>query len=693
MECGAPLSASLRCRILFAGESRLALAHGDWVCLHGVRGVFECWNHQCLVGRKLLPHRIAPRCRTVLCVHRSGVDDHPARNLFRSNVQATTDSDVFRVLPHDSLVRRTARSRFHGSLHRAAGKVTFQSSWPTCGARQVDYGWKPSPPVTRAVLEIRWTGGGDRQGDRSDGRPFEARGLHTNVHRWISSAGMVLCGGFAADSRPSSVPSELWRPGYLPAATLGAQGGKVMNSESVNFRAWRTSMNSRTASRISGIALGLLLCSHSCLAGETRRLTLAEAVRLAVEQNRTLKIARLKVKENEYKKDAARSAYFPTITNESDALHISELQALSVPQGAFGVVSGIPIPAQNTNLPQGKQTLYSSGTTIAQPLTQLLRIHQENRAAAAEIAMSRDELRNGENEVALQVHALYYGILVAQMQKKAAEQETAFASETLRENEHDVQGGSALEGSEIQSRASLLDSQHPVLTAERQIQDFTTELNDLLGIPLDTQLELQPEDATHVEALSKADCIKAAWEENPEIQSAEATIQKARAGVAAAKTAYIPDVTAFARHRYQDGVPFLERNFGTVGITVNYTLWDFGKRHANVRESQTELAEAEQNLERLKDQVAVDIERSYNKVERTKNMVNVALQVAKLREESERLAGNQQQQGLVLVSDVRQASAANYKAKADLLQASLAYLLAWAELQRTMGHTPGAQGQ
>jgi outer membrane protein TolC len=84
---------------------------------------------------------------------------------------------------------------------------------------------------------------------------------------------------------------------------------------------------------------------------------------------------------------------------------------------------------------------------------------------------------------------------------------------------------------------------------------------------------------------------------------------------------------------------------------------------------------------------------SYNKVERTKNMVNVALQVAKLREESERLAGNQQQQGLVLVSDVRQVSAANYKAKADLLQANLAYLLAWAELQRTMGRTPKAQRQ
>jgi outer membrane protein len=137
----------------------------------------------------------------------------------------------------------------------------------------------------------------------------------------------------------------------------------------------------------------------------------------------------------------------------------------------------------------------------------------------------------------------------------------------------------------------------------------------------------------------------------------------------------------------------LVRNFGTVGISVNYTLWDFGKRRANVHESETQLAESEENLERLKDQVAVEIERSYNKVERTKSMVNVAVQVAKLREESERLSRNQQQQGLILVSDVRQASAANYKAKADLLQANLAYLLAWAELQRTIGRTPGAQAQ
>jgi len=448
-------------------------------------------------------------------------------------------------------------------------------------------------------------------------------------------------------------------------------------------------MRNGRRTRTLAVVSAVMVCTLSAHAGESRRLSLAEAVRTALEQNRSLKIARLRVQERTYIKDAARSSYFPVITNDSNVLHITELQTLTVPAGAFGTVSGAPVPGRNTDVTQGKNTFYSSGTMIAQPLTQLLRIHAENRMALADIATSREDLKKEENEIAFDVHALYYGILIAQLQKKAADHATASASETLRENENDVRGGSALQVAEVQSRAELLQSQQSGLTAELQIEDYTTELNDLLGLPLDTKLELEAQEVTSLPVLSKAEYVNEAWGENPEIRSAESAIEKARAGVAGAKTAYIPDVTAYARHSYQDGVPFLVQNFGTFGINLKYTVWDFGKRRAEVRERSTQLAEAEQNLERLKEQVAVAIERSYNKLERTRNMVDVATQVAKLREESERLANNQAQQGVVLTSNVRQADAATYKAKADLLQANLEYLLAWAELERTVGRTPG----
>jgi hypothetical protein len=45
--------------------------------------------------------------------------------------------------------------------------------------------------------------------------------------------------------------------------------------------------------------------------------------------------------------------------------------------------------------------------------------------------------------------------------------------------------------------------------------------------------------------------------------------------------------------------------------------------------------------------------------------------------------------GVVLAADQKQANAAEYKAEADYLQADLGYLLAWAELEQTVGRTPG----
>src|SRR5258708_11755532 len=111
--------------------------------------------------------------------------------------------------------------------------------------------------------------------------------------------------------------------------------------------------------RISAAAGVLLLCAAPALRAEVRRLRLEEAVRLAVEQNRTLKIARFKVQENEHRKEGARSSYFPTITNQSNALHISELQNFTIPAAALGTAAGDPIPGHSTTFPQGKQTLYS----------------------------------------------------------------------------------------------------------------------------------------------------------------------------------------------------------------------------------------------------------------------------------------------------------------------------------------------
>src|SRR5258707_10148982 len=117
--------------------------------------------------------------------------------------------------------------------------------------------------------------------------------------------------------------------------------------------------------RLTTTTGALFLCAISSLANEARHLTLTEAVHLALQQNRTLKIARFKVQENQYRKEAARSDYLPTITNQSNILHITELQDLSIPTGVFGIVAGAPIPKSNTRLPQSNNNRLGHAPMLA----------------------------------------------------------------------------------------------------------------------------------------------------------------------------------------------------------------------------------------------------------------------------------------------------------------------------------------
>ena len=425
-------------------------------------------------------------------------------------------------------------------------------------------------------------------------------------------------------------------------------------------------------------------------AEEVKHLTLTEAVQLAISQNRDLKIARLGVTESQQRKAEARSSYFPELKNHSSFLHITSLENLDFPAGAFGLAPNIgPVPNSNVQINQGSPTVETIGTTLVQPLTPLIRIRQANRIAASETASTRDEVKKAQNEVAVKVHQLYFSILVTRLQKRAADQEIAYAQTNLRESEEDIQKGSALKISAINGRAALLQSEQDALAAELQLKDLTAEFNDLLGLPLDTPLELAPVGPAALEIHPREEYVQSALADNPEIHAATEHVERAKAGVRSAKSRFIPDVSAFARQSYQNGVPFLVHNFGTFGLEMNYDVFDFGKRRAEVRENEAKVAEAQENLTRLKEAVSVRIARSYNKVDRTAHMLQVAREEVKLREEGERLAANQSAQGVVLISARQQASAASYKAQASLLQAQLAYLLAGAELEEAAGRAPG----
>jgi outer membrane protein TolC len=436
----------------------------------------------------------------------------------------------------------------------------------------------------------------------------------------------------------------------------------------------------------------VLLLGSSLLAsaagGQERRLSLREAIDLALRQNHAIRTGYYALAAEQQKRRMAQSNYYPTITNESNLLHITDLQRVEVPAGAFGVIpGGASIPPSNLFLTQGTKTLETSGTMLAQPLTQLIKIHQANKIAEADVRVSEASLTKTSTDVVFQVHELYYRVLATQIQKQAAELQITSGNENLSESTEQVENGSLLQVDLVDSRAKLLEAKQILLTYDSQISDLSLELNDLLGLPLDTKLALDPDVSVALDVPSREEAVSTALSNNPEIKEALQQFSKAQAAHSAAKAEYIPDVTAFARYSYQNGVPFVDRNFGTFGIHLTYDLFDAGKRKALVRERNDEVSEAKENLQRIRDEVEVHIATIYNRLETTRAMVEVKREYLAARQQSARLAEDQFKQGITLASQRDGSRAQAMKAKAGLLDASLAYLLARDDLTRTLGGT------
>jgi outer membrane protein TolC len=422
----------------------------------------------------------------------------------------------------------------------------------------------------------------------------------------------------------------------------------------------------------------------------TRSLTLSKAVALAMQNNRRLILAHLSVADSEARRTIARSNYYPHIKNESTVLHVTELEGIDIPAGAFGnsAVTGL-IPGNPLRIGQGSVNTYTSGTGLIQPLTQMFKIHAGDRAAAADVRSAQIDESDAENSISLLVHQMYFNILTAQSHLEATKQAASAASVSESENTRAVTEGRSLDVAALQAHAAYLDQQQSVLTQQLAIDDAMLQFDDVLGLPLGTRLILDGDSLGVAPTLpSRSAAIDAATANNPSILAAKQTVEKAKAGVSAARDAYIPDISGLARYSYQSGVPFLVHNFGTFGGVFTYDLFDGGAREAKLKQARIELQMAETQLQQTEANVAIEISAAYDKTEQLQQLIAVVNEALRARVEAARVSAQRVAQNADLVSSTAKADAAVYDTKASLLETQLGLFLAQNKIQQMLGQRP-----
>src|SRR4051812_24162314 len=98
------------------------------------------------------------------------------------------------------------------------------------------------------------------------------------------------------------------------------------------------------------LLVGMIFSVFNVAAQETgntppsRHMTLLEAVQLALKHNHNIRIAGYTVEEQQQAKAIAKSAYFPSIRNDSSFMHVTDTQLVQIDAGSLGLADGTAIP-------------------------------------------------------------------------------------------------------------------------------------------------------------------------------------------------------------------------------------------------------------------------------------------------------------------------------------------------------------
>lgn len=417
-----------------------------------------------------------------------------------------------------------------------------------------------------------------------------------------------------------------------------------------------------------------------------RRLTAEESVDLALRQNPFVKLASLKVKEAESRRAAIRANAFPQLATQGAGAKLGEQLSITLPAGSLGALPGLGLlPPSDLRVGQGLSSFQVVGTSVKQPVTQLFRISSAVKAAAAESRIADDELAKARAEVAFRTKEAFYGLLLRERQVSAAKAEAALADELLKEGRDAVESGAALNVKALEAEALSLERRNAIMNAEIELTDLKADFNDLLGLAPDEPVELiEGPQGLPVETDLTA-FMNRVIDGNPEIRAAADTVERARQGVAFAKREFIPDIGIGVWHVYQNGVPMLPRNLGVLAAQLEWSIWDWGKRSAQVSERQSQLEQAEENLRRLKSRVTVEAGKAFRKAQRLRDLVTVADRARLARKEARRIAADQVQLGLSTQLILRQADAALAQSEARVAEARAGLMIAEAELIRLAG--------
>ena len=431
--------------------------------------------------------------------------------------------------------------------------------------------------------------------------------------------------------------------------------------------------------RTAGLLLALILLASTIGAQESPTpLTIDQAVLAALSNNLTIRTARDEVSASRARIGAARSAFFPDISANSQYTHLSNVPSVEIPSLGLGIPPqqlAISIADNVITTIATRLAIYTGGRTSAQ----VSRTEALYDASVARLGVT-------EAQVALQTREAYYGVLLAESLVRSAEQSLAAAQDQLKAATDRFEVGTAARFDVLRAQTQVSEAEQTLTQARNQVQIAQVALNRVLGLPLDKSLALSEPAPAPQPSEDTAELIRIANERRGELLAARAQVAAAKSGIRLARSERLPQLGLSANYQDVERPTPAQASGWIFMATASMEIFDAGRARSDIAEAKALTNEANTNLQETSRGVEQDVRQAVLNLQTARQTIETAKSRLAQAQEAYEVATVRYQAGVGTATEVADALAALTAARTNLDQAMFNYNTAYARLQRALGN-------
>ncbi|WP_302420054.1 TolC family protein [Megasphaera sp.] len=407
-------------------------------------------------------------------------------------------------------------------------------------------------------------------------------------------------------------------------------------------------------------------------------LNLPKTVQMALDYNRDIKNSQYALKKAEYAINQAQAGKKPTVdynfgaqrSRATDAATYSRAASLmggaNSVSNAFSNGISVNIPLYTGGLVEGQIDVAKLGKTNAQE--EILRVEQATKYSAIEG---------------------YYGLLAYQELQGVYHE----AVDNLQGHLDNVQAqynvGTKAKVDVLSSDVSLANAKTTAITADNNVAVAESNLNNILGLPLETKLNLAdhqlPFDTYNISLQEATDY---AMKYRPEVLQAAIAVQETERNIDIADAGNKPTVAITGGNDWADNTfPGIDANKRSwkVAAGVTYNFYDGGATKAKVNQAKQDLLVARETEQKTREAVQLEVKQAYLNIRSAAQKVEETQTVVDQARENYRIQNIRYQAGVGINLDVLDAQLSLNEAQVNHIQALYDYNVGIAKLEQVMG--------